>query len=90
MLDKLAIQMERNKLSIENTKLANALRKFIDSQTIPERLKRKYNILVVGSTFPCYNGPFKLIFFAILYLLIFAERSCDQGNSIKTYKRSVN
>jgi hypothetical protein len=46
MLDKLAIQMERNKLSNENTKLANALQKFIDSQTIPERLKRKYNILV--------------------------------------------
>lgn len=46
MLDKLAIQMERNSLSDENTKLATILRKFIDSQTIPERLKRKYNILV--------------------------------------------
>jgi len=81
MLDKLAIQMERNKLRDENTKLVTALRKFIDSQTIPERLKKKYNILVVGSTFPYYN---RLIFVSLFLnsLQIFAERSCDQRKSI--------
>lgn len=49
-LDTVAIQIERNKLSAENSKLVAALSSFIESQTIPERLKRKYNILLVGSS----------------------------------------
>jgi hypothetical protein len=54
-LDTLAIQMERNRLSEENTKVASGLRKYLDSLTIPERLKRKYNILVVGLISPYHN-----------------------------------
>ncbi|KAG0619626.1 hypothetical protein M758_4G153100 [Ceratodon purpureus] len=54
-LDTVAIQMERNRLSEENTKLANGLRKYLDSLTIPERLKRKYNILVTIKKKP--NSP---------------------------------
>nr|PNR55543.1 hypothetical protein PHYPA_006440 [Physcomitrium patens] len=45
-LDTLAIQMERNRLSKENTKLANGLRNYLNSATIPEHIKKQHNILV--------------------------------------------
>lgn len=48
MLDKLALEMEKNKLMEENMKLSTALRNHLDSLTIVERLKTAYNVLMVG------------------------------------------
>lgn len=48
MLDKLALEMEKNKLMEENVKLSTALRNHLDGLTIAERLKTAYNVLMVG------------------------------------------
>lgn len=48
MLDKLANEMERNKLADENQKLSKALRNYLDGLTITERMKTGYNGLIVG------------------------------------------
>lgn len=47
MLDKLALEMEKNKLMEENVKLSTALRNHLDGLTIAERLKTAYNVLMV-------------------------------------------
>ena len=54
MLDKLALEMEKNKLMEENVKLSTTLRNYLDGLTIAERLKTAYNVLMVGyySTLP--------------------------------------
>lgn len=57
MLDKLANEMERNKLSEENMQLSTALANYLDKFTSPERTKTGYSALVVS---PWHQVPYSM------------------------------
>jgi len=72
MLDKLALEMEKNKLMEENVKLSTVLRNHLDGLTIAERLKTAYNVLMVR-----YSPPPNHLKF-MDYLFIF-RRQMEQS-----------
>jgi hypothetical protein len=59
MLDKLANEMERNKLSEENMQLSTALANYLDKFTSPERTKTGYSALVAVKQKP--SSPRQLL-----------------------------
>jgi hypothetical protein len=57
MLDKLANEMERNKLSDENMQLSIALANYLEKFTSPERTKTGYSALMVS---PWHQVPYSM------------------------------